>query len=290
MSEFARQAHPDAGHRERLAREIPGLSARQVQVWFQNRYVYLIYAIEKANMTPSRAKLKRHTIDDQARMMRSRAMPEDFDTTQALHSPFGNQQPLPGSSFSSMGPYSVYGEHGGPQPLILDTARGVAEYDQYSQQYADSTGASPALGSFAFTPPSTGSDHISPAPSNNMSPYGMQHHSTYDTARHGPSGLATFEHGYLQHPQRLSIREHVNRTYGEATISPLRASVSHSATGPMSGQPNSLPERVASFSDHTSYDHQPSQPPRSVGVTESSAYGAVYPCKSAQLRSKPAAC
>ena len=37
MSEFARQAHPDAAHRERLSREIPGLSSRQVQVWFQNR-------------------------------------------------------------------------------------------------------------------------------------------------------------------------------------------------------------------------------------------------------------
>lgn len=39
VNEFARQAHPDAGQRERLSREIPGLSPRQAQVWFQNRYM-----------------------------------------------------------------------------------------------------------------------------------------------------------------------------------------------------------------------------------------------------------
>lgn len=38
MSEYARQAHPDASQREKLSRDIPGLSPRQVQVWFQNRY------------------------------------------------------------------------------------------------------------------------------------------------------------------------------------------------------------------------------------------------------------
>lgn len=38
MNEFAHQAHPNAEQRERLSRDIPGLSPRQVQVWFQNRY------------------------------------------------------------------------------------------------------------------------------------------------------------------------------------------------------------------------------------------------------------
>ncbi|DAA72856.1 TPA_exp: putative Homeobox transcription factor [Trichophyton benhamiae CBS 112371] len=75
MSEFTRQAHPDAAHRERLSREIPGLSPRQVQVWFQNR----------------RAKLKRLSLDDRERVLKSRALPDDFDMAQSLQSSYATE-------------------------------------------------------------------------------------------------------------------------------------------------------------------------------------------------------
>ncbi|KAL5628729.1 hypothetical protein BROUX41_002120 [Berkeleyomyces rouxiae] len=73
MSEFASQPHPDALRREELSRQIPGLSPRQVQVWFQNR----------------RAKAKRLTADDRDRMIGMRAVPEGFDNLSALHSQYG---------------------------------------------------------------------------------------------------------------------------------------------------------------------------------------------------------
>ncbi|KXS95781.1 hypothetical protein AC578_6451 [Pseudocercospora eumusae] len=262
MSEFARQPHPDAAQRERLAREIPGLSARQVQVWFQNR----------------RAKLKRLTQDDRERMMRSRALPSGFDTTQALHSPFGAQPSSMGAPMSSIGGFPTYGgDSSAVRPLTLDTLRRVPDYEQYGQQYASPTGVSPALGAFAFTPPQSASDHLSPgSAASSMSPYVLQQQAPYEASRRPPTGVPSSGHTAFAgqpHLQRLPLHERLNRTMGESTGSPLRTSVSYSTLNSTS-TPRHVPERAASFSEHSFNQQRPQL--QSIGNpsgSESGPYG-----------------
>ncbi|TQV93093.1 hypothetical protein V2A60_003594 [Cordyceps javanica] len=136
MSEFAKQPHPDAAHRDRLSREIPGLSPRQVQVWFQNR----------------RAKIKRLNADDRERVVQMRAVPENFDNVQALHSPYGAVQAydsaLPHAS-SHHQPHMYGAQH--PRALMVDVRR--TEGEGHPMQ---STGLTPVFGGIGF-----GQNHVS---------------------------------------------------------------------------------------------------------------------------------
>ncbi|KAK5125673.1 hypothetical protein LTR85_011947 [Meristemomyces frigidus] len=252
MSEFARQAHPDAAHRERLSREIPGLSPRQVQVWFQNR----------------RAKLKRLTTDDRERMMRSRALPPNFDMTQALHSPFGAPPPQQnmGTPMASPGGYAHFGQTLGIRPLTLDTLRRVPEYEPYGQQYASPTTITPALGAFAFTPPQSATDTMSPASAaSNVSSFGYQ---TQESPRRHPFGHPIGgPAGYSAHHQQMPrpyLHDRLSRPMGESAGSPLRTSMSYSGLG-SSGMPSSQPqERALSFSEQSSLRSDRPQQPRSL--------------------------
>ncbi|KAK6219783.1 homeobox domain-containing protein [Colletotrichum tabaci] len=219
MSEFAKQPHPDAAHRERLSREIPGLSPRQVQVWFQNR----------------RAKIKRLTADDRDRMIKMRAVPDDFDNVQALHSPYGAVHGLntPMSSPMNFGTQS-YADHM-IRPLMVDVRRAEG-----GDEHMSSTGLSPGFGSIGFTPPGAMSspDILSPMTPNStgdhrygygshLSPMGSGPRTSNPFARQGAlENSMSMHRGQPSRPlQPLQLRETMSRSRSDIQ-SPLRSSMS----------------------------------------------------------------
>ncbi|KAI1100729.1 hypothetical protein F4804DRAFT_35000 [Jackrogersella minutella] len=222
MSEFAKQPHPDAAHRERLSREIPGLSPRQVQVWFQNR----------------RAKIKRLTADDRDRMIKMRAVPDDFDNVQALHSPYGAVHGLGGTPIPPPVDFgnSSYTDHI-MRPLMVDTMRRGENDDHMSP-----TGLTPAFGGIGFTPSGTmnNSELLSPmSQSSNdrgyysshlTSPLGGGHRASNPFARQNSLDSGVQMHSQnrqqIRPLQPLQLRDAISRSRPENIQSPLRTSMS----------------------------------------------------------------
>ncbi|KAK4453646.1 pah2 homeobox protein encoded by the pah2 protein [Podospora aff. communis PSN243] len=222
MSEFAKQPHPDAAHRERLSREIPGLSPRQVQVWFQNR----------------RAKIKRLTADDRDRMIKMRAVPDDFDNVQALHSPYGAVHGL-GTPITSPVDFggSSYTDHI-MRPLMVDVRRGEGD------DHLSPTGLSPAFGSIGFNPSATIStpDILSPMSPSSADRYGYPSHMsgplsagprTSNPFARQPSLDSSMQQMHSHNSrqqirplQPLQLRETMHRSRSDSLQSPLRSSMS----------------------------------------------------------------
>ncbi|RGP65415.1 homeobox-leucine zipper roc3 [Fusarium longipes] len=252
MSEFAKQPHPDAAHRERLSREIPGLSSRQVQVWFQNR----------------RAKIKRLNVDDRDRMIKMRAVPEGFDNVQALHSPYGAVHGM-SASLPTPGQFNTqsYAQHM-MRPLIVDGRRND------THDHSSSTGLTPGFGGMTYSPAasmasSSLASPLSPAP-NDRYPYGG-HFSAPLTGSPRTSHPFGQQHGlgtpieiHRSSPHPIPpplLRESLSRARSESSQSPLRSNmawkgdvVEYSYRGASSASP-SLSDRQPPLYQPTPISH-----------------------------------
>jgi hypothetical protein len=157
--------------------------------------------------------------------MRSRALPDDFDMAQALHSPFGNPPHAVGTPLTSPNTYTpTFPEGNMIRPLSIDTLRRLPEGTHMSP-----TGISPAFGGFAFTPPQSATDTLSPV---SASPGGFEFPQMPVESPRRPSnfsGSVTTGPGYGSHPHipRLQIQERLSRTRSESLHSPLRTSMTY---------------------------------------------------------------
>ncbi|KAG9250071.1 uncharacterized protein F5Z01DRAFT_426443 [Emericellopsis atlantica] len=192
MNEFIKQPHPDAAHRERLSREIPGLSPRQVQVWFQNR----------------RAKIKRLSAEDRDRVIKMRAVPEGFNSAQALHSPYGA---VPGLA-PNLTPTSMSGQQTGShlnRPLMVDVQRPQADTN------TSPTGLTPAFDTTGFrASSSTNDDLVSPLSSSSAErgqAHSIQYPPRFGSASHSTGPLSA---GALHSTYQLG-------QYGSRSLHPL---------------------------------------------------------------------
>lgn len=178
-----------------------------------------------------RAKIKRLTADDRERMMRMRAVPDDFDNVQALHSSYGAVHGI-GTPMQSPADFvPMFTDHLG-RPLMIDTMR---RHD--AEDHISPTGLSPAFGHVGFASPgSMGTpDALSPLslnsndryyPNHLSSPMGAGPQSSNPFDRPNNYGALSRERHQARPLQPLQLRETMSRSRSESINSPLRSSMS----------------------------------------------------------------
>lgn len=168
--------------------------------------------------------------------MKMRAVPDDFDNVQALHSPYGAVHGI-GTPMVSPVDYapSYGGDHTMMRPLLVDTMR-----RQDLEEHISPTGLSPAFNHIGFAPSgSMGTpDVLSPLSIASTDRYYSSHMSSPLSA--GPRSSNPFLrqnssdnysiHGQprqqIRPLQPLQLRETMSRSRSESLQSPLRSSMS----------------------------------------------------------------
>jgi hypothetical protein len=159
--------------------------------------------------------------------MRSRALPDDFDMAHALHAPFGNAHGLGTPLASPAGFSPSFSDGNMMRPLSIDTLRrGPLE------SHMSPSGMSPAFGGFAFTPPQSATDTLSPVSAHDSSPFGFPSAPLDHSPRtSNPFSLPTSTpSSYSTHHNvpRLSLHaDRIVRSRAESLNSPLRSSVGY---------------------------------------------------------------
>jgi hypothetical protein len=170
-------------------------------------------------------------------MLKMRAVPDDFDNVQALHSPYGAVQGLGTPLHSPVDYTSTYSDQTMMRPLLVDTMR-----RHENDEHLSPTGISPAFGHVGFAPPGSigTSDVLSPLSLNSGDRYYGSHQSSPLSA--GPRSTNNFNRqsssdsyqmqSSSRHPrplqplQPLQFRETMSRTRSQSLQSPLRTSMS----------------------------------------------------------------
>lgn len=167
-------------------------------------------------------------------MLKSRALPEDFDMAQVLYSPYGSQPPS-GASLTS--PNNFFGSHaeaGALRPLLIDNMKRPADDDYVTSPLSPSSGYGNCFGPSGTGP--TSNDSISPVStaSDRAALFtSLSNSQTSSSRTSNPfTRSSSFSAGYprTSHPQipRLQLHDRVSRSRAESLGSPLRTSISYS--------------------------------------------------------------
>jgi hypothetical protein len=167
--------------------------------------------------------------------MKMRAVPDDFDNVQALHSPYGAVHGIGTPLVSPVDYTSSYADHNMMRPLMVDTIGRRHGNDEHMSP----TGISPAFGNVGFAQAGSMNtpDILSPLSLGSTDRYYSSHIS--NPLSTGPRGANPFNRqsneSYQIHPQTrhqprplqpLSLRETISRSRSESLQSPLRSNMS----------------------------------------------------------------